>query len=143
LAYQPPANSTFLSEQTSHHQPVSSTFLSEQTSTSHQLGDATGGQFVFAWPEHASTPHGAHRDREGENQRTQLVGEIKSSACRRHSERGGVAASPSREMRWLSADGGVKQKVLPVLFLCGSAIAKNKFRYYRPGKTTTSPNKFQ
>jgi hypothetical protein len=36
LAYQPPANSTFLSEQTSHQQPASSTFLSEQTSTSHQ-----------------------------------------------------------------------------------------------------------
>jgi hypothetical protein len=27
LAYQPPANSTFLSEQTSHQQPASSTFL--------------------------------------------------------------------------------------------------------------------
>jgi hypothetical protein len=36
LAYQPPASSTFLSEQTSHQQPASSTFLSEQTSTSHQ-----------------------------------------------------------------------------------------------------------
>jgi hypothetical protein len=36
LAYQPPANSTFLSEQTSHQQPANSTFLSEQTSTSHQ-----------------------------------------------------------------------------------------------------------
>jgi hypothetical protein len=36
LAYQPPASSTFLSEQTSHQQPTSSTFLSEQTSTSHQ-----------------------------------------------------------------------------------------------------------
>jgi hypothetical protein len=36
LAYQPPANSTFLSKQTSHQQPASSTFLSEQTSTSHQ-----------------------------------------------------------------------------------------------------------
>jgi hypothetical protein len=36
LAYQPPANSTFLSEQTSHQQPASSTFLSELTSTSHQ-----------------------------------------------------------------------------------------------------------
>jgi hypothetical protein len=36
LAYQPPANSTFLSEQTSHQQPASSTFLSEQTNTSHQ-----------------------------------------------------------------------------------------------------------
>jgi hypothetical protein len=37
-AYQPPASSTFLSEQTSHHQPASSTLLSEQTSTaiSHQ-----------------------------------------------------------------------------------------------------------
>jgi hypothetical protein len=36
LAYQPSANSTFLSEQTSHQQPASSTSLSEQTSTSHQ-----------------------------------------------------------------------------------------------------------
>jgi hypothetical protein len=36
LAYQPPANSTFLSQQTSHQQPASSTLLSEQTSTSHQ-----------------------------------------------------------------------------------------------------------
>jgi hypothetical protein len=36
LAYQPPASSTFLSEQTSHQQPASSTFLSEQTSINHQ-----------------------------------------------------------------------------------------------------------
>jgi hypothetical protein len=36
LAYQPPASSIFLSEQTSHKQPASSTFLSEQISTSHQ-----------------------------------------------------------------------------------------------------------
>jgi hypothetical protein len=36
LAYQPPASSTFLSEQTSHQQPASSTILSEQTSTGHQ-----------------------------------------------------------------------------------------------------------
>jgi hypothetical protein len=36
LAYQPPANNTFLSQQISHQQPASSTFLSEQTSTSHQ-----------------------------------------------------------------------------------------------------------
>jgi hypothetical protein len=36
LVYQPPASSTFLSDQTSHQQPASSTFLSEQTSTSHQ-----------------------------------------------------------------------------------------------------------
>jgi hypothetical protein len=36
LAYQPPASSTFISEQTSHQQPASSTLLSEQTSTSHQ-----------------------------------------------------------------------------------------------------------
>jgi hypothetical protein len=36
LAYQPPASSTFLSEQTSHQQPASSTLLSGQTSTSHQ-----------------------------------------------------------------------------------------------------------
>jgi hypothetical protein len=36
LAYQPPANSTFISEQTSHQQSASSTSLSKQTSTSHQ-----------------------------------------------------------------------------------------------------------
>jgi hypothetical protein len=36
LAYQPPASSTFLSQQTSHQQSASSTFLSEQISTSHQ-----------------------------------------------------------------------------------------------------------
>jgi hypothetical protein len=36
LAYQPPASSTFLSQQISHQQPANSTFLSEQTSTSHQ-----------------------------------------------------------------------------------------------------------
>jgi hypothetical protein len=36
LAYQPPASSTFPSEQTSYQQPASSTFLSEQISTSHQ-----------------------------------------------------------------------------------------------------------
>jgi hypothetical protein len=35
LAYQSPASSTFLSEQTSQQQPANSTFLSEQTSTSH------------------------------------------------------------------------------------------------------------
>jgi hypothetical protein len=37
LAYQPPASSTFLSEQTSHQEPASSTFLSAQTSISHEL----------------------------------------------------------------------------------------------------------
>jgi hypothetical protein len=36
LAYQPPASSTFLSQQTNHEQPASSTFLSEQISTSQQ-----------------------------------------------------------------------------------------------------------
>jgi hypothetical protein len=36
LAYQPPATSTFLSEQTSHQQPANSTFLSQQISISHQ-----------------------------------------------------------------------------------------------------------
>jgi hypothetical protein len=35
-AYQPPASSTFLSEQTSHQQSANSTFLSQQISTSHQ-----------------------------------------------------------------------------------------------------------
>jgi hypothetical protein len=37
LAYQAPASSTFLSEQTSHQQPASSTFLSEQISMSHVI----------------------------------------------------------------------------------------------------------
>jgi hypothetical protein len=41
LAYQPPASSTFLSEQTSHHQPANSTFLSEQTS--HQSNEQADG----------------------------------------------------------------------------------------------------
>jgi hypothetical protein len=36
LTYQPPASSTFLSEQTSYQQPANGTFLSEQISTSHQ-----------------------------------------------------------------------------------------------------------
>jgi hypothetical protein len=36
LAYQPPASSTFLSEQTSHQQPASGTLLSEKTSISYQ-----------------------------------------------------------------------------------------------------------
>jgi hypothetical protein len=36
LDYQPPANNTFLSEQTSHHQSANSTFLSEQISISYQ-----------------------------------------------------------------------------------------------------------
>jgi hypothetical protein len=36
LAYQPPASSNFLSEQTRHQQPASITFLSQQISTSHQ-----------------------------------------------------------------------------------------------------------
>jgi hypothetical protein len=53
LAYQPPANSTFLSEQTSHQQPASSTFLSEQISTSHQPPAERTGYMscVFFQPE--------------------------------------------------------------------------------------------
>jgi hypothetical protein len=52
LAYQPPASSTFLSEQTSHQQPASSTFLSEQISTSHQPPANRTGCVLF--PERAS-----------------------------------------------------------------------------------------
>jgi hypothetical protein len=37
LAYQPPATSTFFSEQNSYQQPISSTFLSEQISTCHHI----------------------------------------------------------------------------------------------------------
>jgi hypothetical protein len=36
LAYQPPASSIFLSEQTSHQQPVNITFLSQKISTNHR-----------------------------------------------------------------------------------------------------------
>jgi hypothetical protein len=47
LAYQPPASSTFLSQQTSHQQPASSTFLSQQISISHQPpAKRTGWQYV-------------------------------------------------------------------------------------------------
>jgi hypothetical protein len=46
-AYQLPASSTFLSEQTSHQQSANSTFLSEQISTSHQPpAKRTGCQIV-------------------------------------------------------------------------------------------------
>jgi hypothetical protein len=52
LAYQPPASSTFLSDQTSHQQPTSSTFLSEQTSTSHQPpANRTGWRVLSGKPE--------------------------------------------------------------------------------------------
>jgi hypothetical protein len=48
LAYQPPASSTFLSEQTSHQQPASSAFLSQQISTSHQPpAKRTGLQYQY------------------------------------------------------------------------------------------------
>jgi hypothetical protein len=47
LAYQPPASSTFPSQQISHQQPVNSTFLSEQTSTSRQPpAKRTGCRFL-------------------------------------------------------------------------------------------------
>jgi hypothetical protein len=46
-AYQPPASSTFLSEQTSHQQSVSSTFLSEQISTSHLPPAKRTGWMLF------------------------------------------------------------------------------------------------
>jgi DNA-binding NarL/FixJ family response regulator len=47
LAYQA-ANSTFLSEQTSHQQSANSTFLSEQISTSHQpLTKRTSSKFCL------------------------------------------------------------------------------------------------
>jgi hypothetical protein len=45
LAYQPPASSTFLSEETNHQQSASTTFLSEQTSTSHQPPNEQAGSF--------------------------------------------------------------------------------------------------
>jgi hypothetical protein len=44
LAYQPPASSTFLSEQTSHQQSANSTFLSQQTSISQQPNEHAHGR---------------------------------------------------------------------------------------------------
>jgi hypothetical protein len=45
--YQPPASSTFLSEQNSHQQSANSTFLSQQISTSHQPpAKRTGCQII-------------------------------------------------------------------------------------------------
>jgi hypothetical protein len=61
LAYQPPASSTFLSEQTSHQQPTSSTFISEQTSTSHQPpAKRTGCKLQLAVRRQAQACRDAH-----------------------------------------------------------------------------------
>jgi hypothetical protein len=46
LAYEPPASSTFLSEQTSQEQPASSSFLSEQISISHQPNEQAEHQNI-------------------------------------------------------------------------------------------------
>jgi hypothetical protein len=56
LVYQPPANSTFLSDQTSHQQDDSSTFLSEQTSTRHHPNDQVVAVDSFCLPQDDSTP---------------------------------------------------------------------------------------
>jgi hypothetical protein len=53
LAYQPPANSIFLSQQTSYQQPVSSIFLSQQTS--HQQ-PATSNQPTILFSQNKSAP---------------------------------------------------------------------------------------
>jgi hypothetical protein len=49
LAYQPPANSTFLSEQTSHQQPASCTFLSNKSApaTSNQPNEQAAALYCF------------------------------------------------------------------------------------------------
>jgi hypothetical protein len=50
LSYQPPANSTFLSEETNHQQSASSTFFSKQISTSHQSSaKRTDTSTVWSW----------------------------------------------------------------------------------------------
>jgi hypothetical protein len=46
LTYQPPASSTFLSEQISHQQPANITFLSAQISTSHQPNEQADGDLL-------------------------------------------------------------------------------------------------
>jgi hypothetical protein len=47
LAYQPPASSTFLSEQISHQQSANSTFLSSQISTRHQPNEQADGVNIY------------------------------------------------------------------------------------------------
>jgi hypothetical protein len=49
LAYQPPASTTFLSEQTSHQQSANNTFLSEQISTNHQPSATSQTNRLVAW----------------------------------------------------------------------------------------------
>jgi hypothetical protein len=49
-AYQPPASSTFLSEQISQQQSASSTFLSEQISTSHQPNEQAANLLIIITP---------------------------------------------------------------------------------------------
>jgi hypothetical protein len=51
LVYQPPASSTFLSEQISHQQPANSIFLSEQISTSHQH-QPNKSSYIYSWGVH-------------------------------------------------------------------------------------------
>jgi hypothetical protein len=47
LAYQPPASSTFLSEQISHQQSANSTFLSSQISTRQQPNEQADGVNIY------------------------------------------------------------------------------------------------
>jgi hypothetical protein len=51
LAYQSPASSTFLSEQTSHQQPTNSIFLSEQSAPAinHQPNEQTDRSKEHSW----------------------------------------------------------------------------------------------
>jgi hypothetical protein len=49
LAYQPPANTIFLSKRISHQQPTSRTFLLEQISIGHQLSGFSSGP-QRCWP---------------------------------------------------------------------------------------------
>jgi hypothetical protein len=60
MAYQPPASSTFLSEQTIQQQPANSTFLSAQISTSHQPNEQAVRLLTLCIcrsPQHRSTSH--------------------------------------------------------------------------------------
>jgi hypothetical protein len=57
-SHEQPASRTFLSDQTSHEQPASRTFLSEQTSTSHQPPAKRTGWWYFLFLFNKS--HGSH-----------------------------------------------------------------------------------
>jgi hypothetical protein len=71
LAYQPPASRTFLSEQTSHQQPANNIFLSEQITTSHQPNEQSAFQKANTLREHEVLIYAIYRSSEHGNKTKQ------------------------------------------------------------------------